>query len=66
MAATPNRTLDPGDQINLVALIFGVLLSLTAIVIALATYRRTKAKASRYIGKEGYIRVNARLVANEM
>lgn len=64
MAATPNQTFGPSDKIDLIAFIFGTILSLTAIIIALATYRRTKAKTSRHIGKQDRIRNDARLVTN--
>ncbi|KAH8760259.1 hypothetical protein BGZ57DRAFT_956868 [Hyaloscypha finlandica] len=37
-------SLNPGDQINLIALIFGIFLSVVSIIIALATCRRTKSK----------------------
>ena len=64
MAATPNQKFSPGDQINLITLVFGTILSLVTIIVAFATYRRTKAKTSRGVGKQEPIGNNARPVTN--
>ena len=64
MAATPNQKFSLGDQINLITLIFGTILSLATIVVALATYRRTKANNSRRVGKQDRIKNPARPVTN--